>query len=579
MQEHMKVNDLLVDFGFYVDRYAERFKGKDDTNEIWSEIPIPFSEFIVSQEHMNFDPFSERQISPVEFLLGDDTATMFTNGNYMAVICAGKGSGKDTIAWATMNYLTYVLLCLKNPQRFVGLPAGEPIDLLNVSYTAGQASNVFFDRMKYRVRNWKWLQNKYHVKVSGTSMSARERNGIFLDHVAINSNGILYPNGVRAFSGNSSEESCEGLNLLFWVADEISAFKDNTQTRNASKMFDMLRTSATSRFGNKWKSLILSYPRFKDDMIERLIKMYSKELHVYTDRATTWEMKPKKCFSEKTFTYEGMEIPIDFQDEFRLHPESSMTKYAVRPSGAESPLFSRPVMVDLCVNKARLPIFEFGDEITEDKFGQKYIKKHIIQRNIGISQQMFVIDIDLGLSGDSAAMSIGHLDDETDKVVLDAHTAWTPIPEQGIVVSIVNVEDLAKEICEIINVGGVFYDRWQSARSIEGLSESGFHSGVVSVKFKDWLDLRERIYSERIDILPDIELIGQLKHMQNIKDMKIDHPVDGHDDRAYSLAGLTKVLTSLAIETSKVSEEGEVVGSNIGKEGFLLPKGNSYLLS
>jgi hypothetical protein len=129
------------------------------------------------------------------------------------------------------------------------------------------------------------------------------------------------------------------------------------------------------------------------------------------------------------------------------------------------------------------------------------------------------------------------------------------------------------DICKLIQVAGIFFDRWQSYAIVEALVREGHFSSVTSVKFKDWLTTRDRFYGEQIEILPDMELVGQLKQMQNIKDMKIDHPVDGHDDRAYSLAGMVKILADLSVYTSKSTEEGEVVGSNLNAEGTVLQKG------
>jgi len=572
MELQVGTSDIVPMHNFF-DGCFGRAKVNENVEDGWvGEKIVGFREFVTSPDHMNFEPFSERQYGPIEYMLGTDRDQLFFNNRYMSVLEWGKGAGKDTVAWAFVCYMVYVLLNLKNPQRYLGQGSGDPIDILNIANTEKQAADVFFDRFRTRVKNWKWLLENYHVKLSGASMNSKERDGVFLDHVQIRADGIMFPKGVRVFSGNSSQESHEGANLLIWIMDEASSFRDGTQTHNAQKMFDMLRTSATSRFGMKWKAVMMSFPRYKDDFIERTIKVYDSNLNVYTDKAMTWEVKPKRYFSDKMFKYNGMDIPIDFQDEFKFHPESSLIKYCCIANEAESPLFTRPHMIDLAVTNIRKPIFEFEEYEDEDKFGQKYLLKKISVVNCGVSNILYVIVVDLGRSGDSAALSIGHLDDNNN-IILDAHTAWTPIPERSVVVSLSNVEDILLDICKLIQVGGVFFDRWQSYAIVESLIREGYYSNVTSVKFKDWLTTRDRFYGEQIEILPDIELIGQLKQMQNIKEMKVDHPVDGHDDRAYSLAGLVKILADLSMHVSKATEEGEVVGSNINAEGTVIPKG------
>lgn len=572
------LRELQSEFQIYQDIDGS-FRTSDVLEGNWLDGDmVSFREFIVSPEHMAFEPFSERQYAPIEYMLGTNRDEIFSNNRYMAILEFGKGSGKDTIAWAFVCYLVYVLLNLKNPQRFLGQGSGEPIDILNVANTERQASSIFFDRLRTKVKNWKWLSDHYHIKLAGASMNGREKDGVFLDHVQIRADGMVFPKGIRIFSGNSSQESYEGTNLICFILDEVSAFRDGTQTHNAQKMFDMLRSSATSRYGMKYKSIMMSFPRYKDDFIERTLRTYDTNLNVYTDKAMTWEVKPKRYFSDKTFKYNGIEIPIDFQDEFKFHPESSLAKYCCMCQEAESPLFSRPHMIDLAVNKNRKSIFEFEDFEDEDKFGQKYLLKNISLVNCGVTNILYIIVVDLGRSGDSAALSIGHLDEESGKIFLDAHTAWDPIPERNVVVSLTNVEEILLDLCKLIQVGGIFFDRWQSYAIVESLVREGYYSNVTSVKFKDWLTLRDRFYGEQIDILPDMELVGQLKQMQNIKDMKIDHPVDGHDDRAYSVAGMVKILTELSVQTSKATEEGEVVGGNLQTEGFVLQKGQTQLI-
>jgi hypothetical protein len=561
------------EFRFY-ESLISRARVNETLEDGWiGEEIISFREFVTSPDHMNFEPFSERQYGPIEYMLGVERDKLFFNNRYMAVLEWGKGAGKDTVAWAFVCYMVYVLLNLKNPQRYLGQGSGEPIDILNIANTEKQASGIFFDRFRTKVKNWKWLMENYHIKLSGASMNSKEKDGVFLDHVQIRADGIVFPKGVRVFSGNSSQESYEGTNLLVWIMDEASAFRDGTQTHNAQKMFDMLRSSATSRFGMKYKSVMMSFPRYKDDFIERTLKVYESNLNVYTDKAMTWEVKPKRYFSNQTFKYNGMDVPVDFQDEFKFHPENSLIKYCCIANEAESPLFTRPHMIDLAVNRVRKPIFEFEEYEDEDLFGQKYVLKRISSVNCGVTNILYVIVVDLGRSGDSAALSIGHLDEETGGIILDAHTAWNPIPERNVVVSLSNVEEVLLDICKLIQVAGIFFDRWQSYAIVEALVREGHFSSVTSVKFKDWLTTRDRFYGEQIEILPDMELVGQLKQMQNIKDMKIDHPVDGHDDRAYSLAGMVKILADLSVYTSKSTEEGEVVGSNLNAEGTVLQKG------
>jgi hypothetical protein len=109
----------------------------------WKEDPVTFREFIESDLHMSFPAWSERQYAVADFMLGQYPKKIFDNENNIAILCFGKGAGKDAISALIILYIVYVLLCLENPQKFFGSPEGEAIDMLNVAANADQAANVF----------------------------------------------------------------------------------------------------------------------------------------------------------------------------------------------------------------------------------------------------------------------------------------------------------------------------------------------------------------------------------------------------------------------------------------------------
>lgn len=65
---------------------------------IWDEEPITFKEFIRSPEHMNFPPYSDRQMDVMDFMFGDDPKKIFENEHSLAVLALGKGGfSKDKV--------------------------------------------------------------------------------------------------------------------------------------------------------------------------------------------------------------------------------------------------------------------------------------------------------------------------------------------------------------------------------------------------------------------------------------------------------------------------------------------------
>jgi len=111
-------------------------RNQEDAREdaVWlSENMLTFSDFCSSADHMNFPPLSERQRRVAEYMFGNDPKRIFDNNRNTAVLVWGKGGGKDTISALMKLYVVYILLNIKNPQRYLGLPDNVSIDLLNVA--------------------------------------------------------------------------------------------------------------------------------------------------------------------------------------------------------------------------------------------------------------------------------------------------------------------------------------------------------------------------------------------------------------------------------------------------------------
>ena len=309
--------------------FEDYFKEDVQTNSnevIWDEEPITFKEFVHSAEHMNFPPLSERQMDVFDFMFGDDPKKIFENEHYLSILAWGKGSGKDTIAYLCTLYIVYVLLCCHEPTRLFRGVYADYLDILNVAYSYPQAIQIFFAKLKNAVKDWRWLKNKYKYIDSGRSVKDDKKYET-MDVVNIKQDVIIFPKKIRAMSKCSQQNAAEGTNLLVWIADEFSAFSDKNNKSNAMEMFDTLRTSSTTRFQNYGKGFVISFTRYKNDPILKLIDMYKDDINVYTDIASTFEVKPKTAFKGEWGTWNGIEMPVSFISDFEINPEGSKAKY------------------------------------------------------------------------------------------------------------------------------------------------------------------------------------------------------------------------------------------------------------
>jgi hypothetical protein len=534
----------------------------------WDEEPVTFRNFITAKDHMNFPSYSERQYQVADFMLGTNPKKIFENANTLAVLEWGKGSGKDTISCHIILYVIHVLMCMRKPQDyFPGIGPTDTIDCINVAYSAAQATAVFFDKMKNNCLTWPWLKKNYPIKLSGKVVDPTEDMS-YKNMVTINQNSIFFPKRVRAFSRHSEQESTEGLNILCFVADEISAFKDKTKTRNASKIYNMLDSSSSTRFGPHVKGFLLSYPRYKGDFIEKTYEWAKDKLHIYADLGATADIKPKECFSGKYFPYtlggKTYQVPVEFKLHFDRDPGDACAKYLCIPPGAESPFIERPDLVDLCVDKRRLPLIEFEDYV-EGHFVKKRIKKWNITYFI---RHEFVITIDLGLRSDSAGFSMHHseklvLPDQTvdQHIIQDAVTAWKPDKQKGLIVDFQNVEDIVKEISQKLVILGVWFDQWNSAQMVQRLNSATIRCDTYQLNLQDYKNMKEKLYFGRIHLLMHQVMVDEIKSLEIFEGRKVDHPEGGGKDIADTVVGAIKVLVTPG--GSIGPDEGEIVGDNI----------------
>jgi len=552
----------------YITEAAAGLKSKSVTGDrhivVWDEEPMTFHNFITSPFHMDYPSYSDRQYSVADFMLGDDPKKIFDNINSTAVLEWGKGSGKDTISCHIILYLIHVLLCMRRPQaKFPGISVRDTIDCVNVAYSSDQALNVFFDKLKNNVLNWAWLKQKYPIKMSGRFVEPAEE-WQYENVITVNKNSIFFPKRLRAFSRHSEQESTEGMNILTYVCDEISAFKDKTQTRNASKIYNMLDSSAKSRFGTSVKSFLLSYPRYEGDFIEKMYDWAQDKLHVYADKGFTWQIKPRECFSGQWFTFESYEVPLEFKEHFDRDPTDAKAKYMCLPPGAESPFIEKVEMVDACVDDNRKPLIEF-ETYTEGK----YIMKRLVKWNVpAFLRHEHIITIDLGLNNDSAGFSIFHAERfmlpkgaSSINFIQDAVTAWEPDPKKKLIVSFPNIEEIIKQISSKIIVKGVYFDQWNSAQMVQNLRAAGISSTTYRLDLQDYKNFKEQIYFQRISLLNYPKQIIEIKALELLKGLKVDHPDTGSKDVADTCVGAVKVL----IEPLGLLgfDEGEYVSENL----------------
>lgn len=553
----------LKQYFFRETSLEEARKGAD----IWEENPLPFNEWLVSKDHMNFPPYSERQLDATRFMFDfKNPKNSFQNQHYLCLLEYGKGSGKDTIACHCCLYSVYLLLCSKHPELLFGkpIPKGESIDILNIAQDASSAKDVFFKKLFNATRDWKWLRNKYSISLGGKLIHKIPGAEV----VRVSESAIHFPKNICAVSKHSEQEAVEGRNTLVYILDEIAGFPDKGIS-NGREMFKRLVSSSMTRFDKMGKGFVISFPRYKDDLIQQLIEEYKDDPEVYTDVATTFEVKPKQCFTGNWVKWEGYDIPETFLTEFEKDPDNAKCKYLCIPPDSDDPWIQLPEKIDLSINKSATPLFKFFDDTPILGADGKYqlIKKIESMQGV-LSGKSFVIGGDIGTVVDRSALSMWYREQIGDRYVFKQAfgVVWYPDKDKKEIVSIQGIQDLLLDIVFKFGVPitDIVFDHHQSEQFTQFLSTKGVNCRRYTLKLEDFNYFRNCLYSGSLEFLDIPVQEKEMKRLVNDGSSGVNiipnHKQGEHDDlfraNVCAIAGFKRLLDENTLGNNFISELG-----------------------
>mgnify|MGYP006078175899 CR=1 FL=1 len=450
----------------------------------FEEKPVALEEFVVSEQYLGLPPLSQYQYQAIramsqiykeQTLLNlygkEDGLKRWRQTCNEVILQLGKGSGKDYMSTIAVAYIVYLLLCLKDPQRYYGKPPGDAIDILNIAINAEQAKNVFFKGFKMRLDRCPWFQGRYTTTAQSVS----------------------FDKGITCHSGHSERESWEGYNVLMVILDEISGFATEStsghdQAKTGSAIYDMYRASVDSRFPDFGKVILLSFPRYKNDYIQtrynavvvdkvvhqrnytfkidETIENYNNENEKYNNEFTVdWEedeivaYKYPRVFALRRPTWEinPTRKITDFKIQFLTNPIDALSRFACMPPEAVDAFFRSREKIETCFSGPN------GVE-SSGRFADWFVPKE---------ETEYFIHVDLAQKHDHCAVSMAHVDkwvkidtfNDYDVinpfVIVDAIRWWTPTADKT-----VDFKDVKNYILELRSRGFriklVTFDRWNS---------------------------------------------------------------------------------------------------------------------
>ena len=598
-------------------RLSSGFQGEDDyvppspLEAIFAEEPVDLDTFIQDNKFLGLNsiklsPVQHEAVRMIERVYYPELYPMMAEGfddpvlkeywgrempvKNLVTLQWGKGSGKDAIARFSSLRVAYLLLCMKSPQDYFGMPTFDSIHLLNIAVNAQQAQTAFFNPLREATKR-----------------------GWFKDHADPKQNMIEYDKNILAISGHSDAESQEGLNIMLGVADEIDAFRARNEmvglgnkareaSTSAESILKMLKGSASTRFPRTYKRVVISYPRYIGSTIQQQteegrasLKEFGEEksIHYVSGPLATWEVNPR---------IKGKE---DFAEDYHKDPDEAASMYECKPKRATDAYFRNPIIFDIAVDKAEQPIlvdYQIRDTVSETT--GKTVKGweaifNIAQDFQPIPGARYAMHGDLALRGDRAGIAMSHIerweervDQVTDETgfVSDRHTQ-VPVIRNDFTISLESdisakqhdgVTPLPREIqirwarqlaFELIKrgffIGSFTFDGFQSADTIQILESHGIESGKVSTDRDPdiWKTLKDVASEARLRMPYSALLKRELEALSRGDKGKVDHPPGGSKDEADAFACSIVGAIALGGEEDVEGSEFEVGNNDLFQVG------------
>lgn len=583
--------------------------------DIFSEEPVPLEVFLKDSQFMGQGVLSTHQFNLVRHMeqiylpsmypfMVENFGEIWSPVRYVNFLNVqwGKGSGKDFSVTMAVARIAYLLLCLNSPQDYYGIASQSDIHILNVAMNSAQARRAFFSPLSKALKRSPWFRDK------------------LLSEITDKAHDISLHKQVELISGHSAVENFEGLSPIAVVLDEISGFQSESQksargiiesNRTAEAVYDIVRTSASTRFPESFKVAAISYPRYVNDPIQNLCNAALKDIEEYgiensnvlvDGPRTTWEVNPRYD------KYELISVPgtttlipnVDvFIKDYRNDPEMAQAKYECRPQRSSNRYFRN----DGAINDA-FP--NMGDDFIEpltinyywgiDSEGAKAEESSELATVPGwqvsydfspylkpVEGAIYALHADLAIRGDRAGICMAHVKnwerrehvignekkkeipnyqaDDRPVVKIDFLTSYESemSASEYIDVSAREIQirwfrNLVRELkTRGFVIGLVTFDNFASQDSIQILASWGIESKVLSVDRNKmpYSNLKDVIYDGRLQAYYRERVITEISGLSELASGKIDHPPGGSKDEADALCGA--VVDALALG----GDEGE----------------------
>lgn len=525
-----------------------------------THFPVEPEEFFLSSNYLNLkdEIYPEVLQAAIELNSGD-----FTEG----ALVGSPGSAKSYLANISQAYVLYKLSCLKNPHKVYGLAVNTEIMIVFQAIKKELAKELGYDRFRPMIED-----SPYFRKYFPHDRSRKAK--------------MLFPHNVQALPIGALQTSAIGKNIISGTIEEANFGEvvEKSKKSVSGGIFDQgrvlykaLASRRRSRFHKNGNLpgliLVVSSRNYPGQLTDDMEAEAEQGAPIYIYDKTAYDVKPEDYSDEKFPLFVGDEarkprilepgevdgyeaadikwVPEDLRDEFEKDMTASIREIAGVATLARKPYFSNSDAINRAFGK-RPSIFVTPDVDFEG------LKCEIDNEAVAaLDKTKFrAAHIDLAVSGDSAGLTIAHIDgfesvdvinrDDTlagvevfPRFIVDGSLQIMPPPKGQI-----NFEKVRKIIYVLTAMGvpikWISFDSFQSVDSIQQLRQKGYISGRRSVdtKLEPWVTLRRAFSLDRIELPEHEHLKREILSLElDPKKKKVDHVTGSSKDVADSLAG------------------------------------------
>ena len=527
----------------------------------FKEVPVSINRFLCDPEYLGASNDNGNQIYPGWRPVYDD---VFDNSKDIYEVCLSGATriGKSSTAVSCMCYMTYLLMCYRNPQKYFGLKEVSRATIAFANLTKDLAEGVAFREYNDTLKKSPWF-NK-HGKFTNSRYPVFIPEGDNIELVAA-----------------SDAAHVLGMQLWACLMDEVNfaraGVKDLSISKNHMKHLyntAYARITGTFKLSGKiyGKMFTCSSKNSDNDYLSEHIEQQldAGNNHLYLFDKPQWEVLPKYRFGKKTFFitvgdrfkrgfvvpdensdeehliayrqegYQVLEVPEDYKPNFKADYDIALRDIAgISVVGAMG--FITQDLITPNISEDRVNPF-FEDYIEIGGHDNDTIERHFHLDAVPqkLKQLQMYIHLDLAEVSDHTGIC-GIVQDGT-KNVLDMNTdkkVMMPYLKQVFQVSIGAPRGDRMSFQKVINfilwlkrngfwIQLVTTDQYQSSYVRENLIQQGIEAEQLSVdrNMDAYKALRNLLYDQRLELikcdLQEVEMIN-LQRVGDDQNGRIDH--------------------------------------------------------